>query len=138
MQFANDNAVARLRWIGSSGSMTSKVTRNEWRLRFQHGCSLVDDDDDIVDVVDTDRVLGFPPVETLDNDNACGSGRIVRGFGRRRRVGTVRHVCMSLVSLHERAIGSCVLHNGIVFIGFLIVTCFSNRSLQPRQLLRVA
>ena len=119
--------------------MMSKVTRNEWRLRFQHGCKVVDDDDDddIVDAVDTDRGLGFPPVETVANDDACGSGRIVRGFGRRRRVCTVRHVCMSLVSLHERAIGSCVLHNGIVFIGFLIVTCFSNRSLQPRQL-RVA
>ena len=106
MQFANDNAVARVRWIGSSGSMTSKVTRNEWRLRFQHGCKVVDDDDDddIVDAVDTDRGLGFPPVETVANDDACGSGRIVRSCGRRRRVGTVCHVFMLLDSLHERAI----------------------------------
>ena len=109
MQFANDSAVARVRRrIGSRGWMTSKVTRNVCRLRFQQGCSIVDDDDDvdddIVDAVDTDRVLGFPPVETLDNDNACGSGRIVRSCGRRRRVGTVCHVFMLLDSLHERAI----------------------------------
>ena len=68
------------------------------------GSVCLNNDDDIVDAVDIDRVLGFPPVETLDNDNACGSGRIVRGFGRRRRVGTVRHVFVLLVSLHERAI----------------------------------
>ena len=45
--------------------------------RFQHGTSGVDDDvdtdddDDNVDVVDIDRVLGFPPVETVD-DAWCG------------------------------------------------------------------
>lgn len=107
LQFANDNAVARVRrCIGSRGLMTSKVTRNVCRLRFQQGCSIVDDvdDDDIVDAVDIDRVLGFPPVVTVDNDNACGSGKIVRCFGRRRRVGTVCHVFMLLFSLHERAI----------------------------------
>ena len=41
--------------------------------RFQHGTSGVDDDvdadddDDNVDAVDIDRVLGFPPVETVDD-----------------------------------------------------------------------
>ena len=47
--------------------------------RFQHGTSGVGDDDN-VDAVDIDRVLGFPPVETVD-DAWCGrirqGGRIV-------------------------------------------------------------
>ena len=68
------------------------------------GSVCLNNDDDIVDAVDIDRVLGFPPVETVDNDKACGSGSIVRSFGRRRRVGTVCHVFVLLVSLHERAI----------------------------------
>ena len=68
------------------------------------GSVCLNNDDDIVDAVDIDRVLGFPQVETVDNDKACGSGSIVRSFGRRRRVGTVCHVFVLLVSLHERAI----------------------------------
>ena len=52
--------------------------------RFQHGTSGVDDDvdtdddDDNVDAVDIDRVLGFPPVETVDEDDAW-CGRIRQG-----------------------------------------------------------
>ena len=51
--------------------------------RFQHGTSGVDvdvdtdDDDDNVDAVDIDRVLGFPPVETVD-DAWYGGGGIDR------------------------------------------------------------
>ena len=68
------------------------------------GSVCLNNDDDIVDAVDIDRVLGFPPVETVDTDKACGIGSMVRSFGRRRRVGTVCHVFVLLVSLHERAI----------------------------------
>ena len=111
--------------------MSVKVTRKEWLRRFQQGTSTVDDDDDgvlrrrdddaddddddddSVDAVDIDRVLGFPPVETVDNDDVCG-GRRVR-IVRRRRGGTMCHVsitassiivyvCGLLFSLHERAI----------------------------------
>ena len=79
---------------------------------------LRDDDDDAVDSVDAvaiDRVLGLPPVETVGDDGACGGGRRVRIFRRRRRGGTVCHVsitassiivyvCGLLFCLHERAI----------------------------------
>ena len=79
---------------------------------------LRDDDDDAVDSVDAvaiDRVLGLPPVETVGDDGACGGGRSVRIFRRRRRGGTMCHVSMTassiivyvcglLFSLHERAI----------------------------------
>ena len=121
MQFANDNAVARERRIGRGGWMSVKVTRNEWLRRFQHGISTVDDDDagvddgavDNVDVVEIDRVLGLPLVETGGDGCSVGrGGRIVR---RRRRGGTncqvsmtassiIVYVCGLLFSLHERAI----------------------------------
>ena len=113
LQFDNDNAVARERCIGRGNWMTVKVTRNEWLLRFvglllcfRQGKSTgdVEDDDDSVNSVDIDKVLGFPPVETVDNDDACGGGRRVRIFRRRRRGGTVCHVFGLLFSLHERAI----------------------------------
>ena len=139
LQFDNDNAVARERRIGRGGWMSVKVTWNEWLRRFQQGMSTVDDDDDgvfrrrddddddddgAVDNVDTvdsvdavaiDRVLGLPPVETVGDDGACGGGRSVRIFRRRRRGGTMCHVSMTassiivyvcglLFSLHERAI----------------------------------
>ena len=118
MQFDNDNAVARERCIGRSGWMSVKVTRNEWLRRFQQGTSTVDDDDDDgavdnVDALEIDRVLGLPPVETIDDGRGCGT----RGqrFRRRRRGCTMCHVsitasslivyeCGLLFSLHERAI----------------------------------
>ena len=74
-----------------------KVTRNEWLFRFRQGKSTVDgtvvddeDDDDSVDAVEIDRVvglppvetvgavcvLGSPPVETVHNDDACGGRRV--------------------------------------------------------------
>ena len=106
-----------------------KVTRNEWLLRFRQGKSTVDDDDDgvlrlcdddddddavdNVDAVEIDRVLGLPPVETVDD--GCGGGRGGQRFRRRRRGGTncqvsmtassiIVYVCGLLFSLHERAI----------------------------------
>ena len=101
--------------------MSAKVTRNEWLRRFQHGISTVDDDDagvddgavDNVDVVEIDRVLGLPLVETV-GDGCGGGGSRVR-LVRRRRGGTMCHVSMTassiivyvcglLFSLHERAI----------------------------------
>ena len=122
LQFDNDNAVARERRIVRSGFMSVKVTRNEWLRRFQQGMSTVDDDDDDddgavdnVDAVEIDRVLGRPPVETVAKDDACGGGRRVRIFRRRRRGGTMCHVSITassiivyvfglLFCLHERAI----------------------------------
>lgn len=59
LQFSNDNADARVRRIGSRGWMTLKVTRNECLFRFRQGGRIDDDDDDSVDAVDIDRVLGF-------------------------------------------------------------------------------
>ena len=48
-----------------------------WCGRIRQGGSIVDDDDDNVDAVDIDRVLGFPPVETAD-DAWYGGGGIDR------------------------------------------------------------
>ena len=86
LQFANDNAVARERRIVRSGCKAVKVTRNEWLLRFRQGKSTVVDDDDgrdddddgaavvNVDAVELGRVLGLPPVETVDD--GCGGRRV--------------------------------------------------------------
>ena len=120
LQFDNDNAVARERRIGRGGWMSVKVTRNEWLRRFQQGMSTVDDGDDDdddgavdnVDVVEIDRVLGLPLVETVGD--GCGVGRGGR-IVRRRRGGTncqvsmtassiIVYVCGLLFCLHERAI----------------------------------
>ena len=100
-----------------------KVTRKEWLFRFRQGESTVDGDDDgraddddgdavdNVAAVELGRVLGLPPVETVDN--GCGGGR--GGLRRCCRGCTMRHVlitassiivyeCGLLFSLHERAI----------------------------------